>query len=171
MRRRRFSKRLVRYFWLLTALFLVFASVRLRPLSLSHAAQTGNVSLARFALKMGVDPNTQTSRVEGDDVMNALVGRHIAGGCGCPVLLEAASYRSSGVVRLLLDAGADPNRGDGAMPPLMAAVIGGDTECVRLLLLHGADPNGHYKDSTSVLESAPPKSVISAMLKRAGAKN
>ncbi len=86
-------------------------------------------------------------------------------------MVLAAIGRHPGVVKLLLDAGADSNRGDGAMPPLIAATLGGNPECVRLLLLHGADPNGHYKDGSSVLDSlSSPNPVIVAMLKHAGAK-
>ena len=170
MKRWKVPKRIARYIWLLIAVLFVFAALRLPPLLLIHAAETGNVSLTRFALEVGASPNTQTSRMEQDDVVNALAGRPVVGGIGCPVLLTAAFGGSPAVVKLLLNAGADPNRGDGAMPPLMAAVMGGNAECVRLLLLHGADPNGHYKDNTSVLDSAQHNALISAILKQAGAK-
>ena len=44
------------------------------------------------------------------------------------------------VVRLLLDAGADPNVGNGSRTPLSLAAEWGDVELARLLLEAGADP-------------------------------
>ena len=145
MSKRKLPKKIVRCLWLLTAVLLVFALVRLRPLLLIQAAQTGNVSLALLALKVGVNPNTMTSS-DVDDVLNNLVGSHKIGGSPRPVLVVAAISRHPSIVKLLLDAGANSDKGDGAMPSLIAATLGGDPECIRLLLLHGANPNGHYKD-------------------------
>ena len=170
MKRRKFPKKIVRCFWLFVAVLLVFSFVRLRPLLLVHAAETKNGSLAWLALKIGVNPNTMTSG-DVDDVLNNLAGSHQVGGVPRPVLVMAAINRAPDVVKLLLEAGADPNRGDGAMPPLIAATLGGDPECVRLLLLHGADPNGRYKDGSSALDSlSSPNPVIVAMLKHAGTR-
>jgi ankyrin repeat protein len=48
------------------------------------------------------------------------------------------------IVRMLLEAGADPNKesaGHTDGTPLCAAASWGRTEVVRLLLWHGADPN------------------------------
>jgi ankyrin repeat protein len=56
-------------------------------------------------------------------------------------LHAAASARHSGVGRLLLDAGADPDaRQQNGYTPLMAAAANGDRAFVRILLASGADP-------------------------------
>lgn len=53
----------------------------------------------------------------------------------------AAFSRDPASVRVLLEAGADPNGpGEGGFTPLHTAAQNGDTDLVRLLLDHGADP-------------------------------
>jgi ankyrin repeat protein len=60
---------------------------------------------------------------------------------GVQALHAAVAARSAESVRLLLDAGADPNvRQHGGWTPLMGAAAHGDDEIVDLLLGHGADP-------------------------------
>jgi ankyrin repeat protein len=171
MKRRKFLKRFAVSICFLTPILVVFASMRLRPILLIQAAQNGDVSLARRALQYGVSPNTQTCDIEFDDELNALAGTHVAGGSPYSVLTVATWRRHTTVVKMLLDAGADPNSGEPSRLPLMAAVVTHNTECVRLLLQHGANPKCCYdKDNTPILEMALPSSEIAVMLKQAGAK-
>jgi ankyrin repeat protein len=63
---------------------------------------------------------------------------------GSTPLYTAAVQGEVEIVRLLLEAGADPNResgGESEGTPVCAAASWGRTEVVRLLLQHGADPN------------------------------
>jgi ankyrin repeat protein len=63
---------------------------------------------------------------------------------GSTPLYTAAVQGELAIVRLLLEAGADPNQessGESEGIPLCAAASWGRTEVVRLLLEHGADPN------------------------------
>jgi ankyrin repeat protein len=64
--------------------------------------------------------------------------------CGSTPLYTAAVQGETEIVRLLLEAGADPNRESGGQSegtPLCAAASWGRTDVVWLLLQHGADPN------------------------------
>jgi ankyrin repeat protein len=59
-------------------------------------------------------------------------------------LHAAVAGRSGESVRLLLDAGADPNaRQHGGWTPLMAARQHGDQPVIDMLLAAGADPSDH----------------------------
>src|SRR5256885_8150896 len=63
---------------------------------------------------------------------------------GTTPLYKAAVQGETEIVRVLLEAGADPNLESGGQDegtPLCAAASWGRTEVVRLLLQHGADPN------------------------------
>jgi len=70
-------------------------------------------------------------------------------------LHSAASASHVEILRMLLDAGADPNaRQSGAWTPLHSAARNGNAECVALLLAHGADPIARNDEGTSVLAMA-----------------
>ena len=74
-----------------------------------------------------------------------------------PPLLHWAVLRSDRTsVRLLLDAGADPNlRGQGiGQSTLLLAVIRRDQELVTLLLTYGANPDGEEESGLTVREAA-----------------
>jgi DNA-binding CsgD family transcriptional regulator len=63
---------------------------------------------------------------------------------GTTPLYKAAVQGETEIVRMLLEAGADPDResrGEDEGRPLCAAASWGRTDIVRLLLEHGADPN------------------------------
>src|SRR5215831_853724 len=63
---------------------------------------------------------------------------------GSSPLYAAAVQGEAEIVRILLDAGADPNResaGESEGTPLCAAASWGHAEVVRLMLQYGADPN------------------------------
>ncbi len=70
-------------------------------------------------------------------------------------LNSAASGRHTEVVRLLLDAGGDPDaRQAHGWTPLHAAARNGDLATLALLLAAGADPAAVNDDGTSVAELA-----------------
>ena len=79
---------------------------------------------------------------------------------GITPLLEACGHCDSGgteCVRLLLEAGADPNRtGGNGETPLMTSCACGDQECVDLLLAAGAslDANGNDKGGVRLFINA-----------------
>ena len=75
-------------------------------------------------LSTGRDPNFTTAR-------------------GFSPLTSESRRGNPEIVKLLLNAGADPNRADRNEIPLMAAIIGKSVEVVRLLLDAGANPNAH----------------------------
>ena len=66
-------------------------------------------------------------------------------------LCNATMSGNSDIVRLLLEAGANPSQPEPGLAPRGSALIGaasqGDEELVRLLLAHGADPNGGVESS------------------------
>jgi ankyrin repeat protein len=65
-----------------------------------------------------------------------------------PPLVGASWAGSPGVVRRLLDAGADPDlASDGRFTAMYAAAVLGDREVVELLLDHGADPEPEVDQS------------------------
>jgi len=73
-------------------------------------------------------------------------------------LHSAAAAPSVEIVRLLLDAGADPSaRQSGGFTPLQAAAQHGDAEMARALLEHGADPAAASDDGRTALSIAEEK--------------
>lgn len=65
-------------------------------------------------------------------------------------LHAAVAGRNEEAVRLLLQAGADPNAVQhGGWTPLMAAEEHGDERIIELLLAHGADPASGKRSTTS----------------------
>ena len=74
-------------------------------------------------------------------VFQALRDRGVPPSAGStPLLYYPVQQGDLGMVRLLLDAGANANEpGLGGQPPLSTAAGTGDTALVRLLLAHGAD--------------------------------
>ena len=66
-------------------------------------------------------------------------------------LCNATKSGHSDIVRLLLEAGANPSQPEPGLAPRGSALIGaasrGDEELVRLLLAHGADPNSGVESS------------------------
>jgi uncharacterized protein len=88
------------------------------------AAFFGQADAARFLMERGADVDaTGTGWMTGTALHAAASGQH------------------AGVIKLLLDAGAEPNvRQSGGWTPLHAAVMNGDEVSERLLLDAGADP-------------------------------
>jgi uncharacterized protein len=68
---------------------------------------------------------------------------------------SAASRLQSDVVRILLEAGANPNvRQSAGWTPLHAAAMNGDLTSVELLLASGADPTATNDEGRSVIDLA-----------------
>lgn len=88
---------------------------------LGEAAAMGNEDLVRCLLNHGANPNGSVKYPGG------------------PLL--AAAGQSTGVVQLLLKAGAKVNPDAGRDSPLAAAAVFGKIDVVRILLAAGADPN------------------------------
>jgi ankyrin repeat protein len=94
----------------------------LKNADLLTACEKGDALAVRKLLGEGVSPNA--ARTSGASALTyAIAGRHIE------------------VVRLLLEAKADPNRTSLGMPPLFLASEKGDVKTVELLLRHGASVN------------------------------
>ncbi len=94
----------------------------LKNADLLAACEKGDALEVRRLLGEGVNPNA--SRSSGANALTyAIAGRHTE------------------VVRLLLEAKADPNRASLGMAPLFLASEKGDVKTVELLLKHGADVN------------------------------
>lgn len=88
---------------------------------------------------------------------------------GYTVLEHAAGQPD--MVRLLLEAGADPNLGDSSTPLIEAAGKAGNAAAVGLLLTAGADPNAADKTGYTPLMAAAKAgdSDLTAALLKAGA--
>ncbi|HEX5542127.1 MAG TPA: ankyrin repeat domain-containing protein, partial [Micromonospora sp.] len=88
------------------------------------ATLSGDVEAVRRQLAAGADPDA--------------VDRHLA----TTALSAAAQARCEAIVRLLLDAGADPEMiAPRSWSPLLVAVNTGDVTVVRMLLDSGVDPS------------------------------
>ena len=102
------------------------------PIDLVDAISAGNTERLRDLLSGGRDVNFANSRSRDSSM-----------------LCLACRIGNETNVRLLLDAGADPNRPDDTDIPLTAAVFRERMEVVRVLLDAGADPNltnpGEYR--------------------------
>lgn len=95
----------------------------------------GHTKRVRRRLRRGADPNAADED-------------------GTTPLYRAAVQSETRIVKLLLEAGAQPNvqsRGDSEGLPLCAAVAHGKVKIVRVLLAAGADPNlaEDYEDAMS----------------------
>jgi len=119
---------------------------RRSEIDLHYAIQSGRIKEVARLLKKGVDPN-------------ALEDRKFFQTALCTAISEAARAlwtrgkvtkkaigrreRSSEIIRLLLQAGADPNLRTLTRTPLNLAVHKADYEVTQLLLESGTSPSGH----------------------------
>ena len=102
--------------------------------ALLHACFRGNYEIAALLVRRGADVNSTS--IHGYGTMSNV---HLY-----PIEL----------VRLLLDAGADPSRELADWTPLMAAASGGRADVVAELLRRGADVNGRSLSRRTALEAA-----------------
>ena len=87
-------------------------------------------------------------------------------------LCNATMAGNSDIVRLLLEAGADPSQPEPGLAPRGSALIGaasrGDEELVRLLLAHGADPNGGVESSGNPCGRAANETIRELLVEAGG---
>jgi ankyrin repeat protein len=126
----------------------------LRNADFLAACEDGNATKVQGMLKDGADPNA--ARPTGANALSyAVAGRHTE------------------VVRLLLDARADPNRTSAGLSPLFLAAELGDFETVKLLIRSGANVNAklHAVDEdlkaregdTALIAAASPNGTASTV--------
>ncbi|MBK5222954.1 MAG: ankyrin repeat domain-containing protein [Acidimicrobiia bacterium] len=140
---------------------------QISPLSL--VAISGRLDMAQALLDAGADPDSGSSG--GRTIVSPLGGAAGAGEVemtallidagagpdadvnsddGMRLLPHASMYGYTDAMRLLLDAGADPNGGydrrANTAGPLLIAVLGGRIEAVRMLLDAGANPQSALLD-------------------------
>lgn len=130
---------------------------------LMSAVDSGQVAKLTLVLSESVDVNVETAN--GRRALTIAAGLGFPSGvksllkagakvdAGSPAftaLTQAVRAGSVAAVKLLLDAGANPNRSakDGRLP-LMLAARGGHDEVLRVLLDKGADVNGRNADDGS----------------------
>jgi len=121
---------------LLSAL-LLSCSNAVDDTDLTLAVRAGDVSRTRVLLARGANPNQPV------------------GVNGWPPLLHAVHKNQLGTAEVLLERGAEIDRGgpDGMTPLMMAAGYGND-DMVDLLLRHGANPHLKTKDGATALDFA-----------------
>lgn len=113
---------------------LAIRNISFNANSFVKAAATGDIDVVHMFLKSDMSPNARSDQkvIASEKRLPAI----------CPALTAAAILGHAEVVRILLDAGADPNAKDGnGRTALFPAVTTNYTEIVRLLLDKGADPN------------------------------
>lgn len=140
---------------------------------LIQASLFGHVEVVKYLLQHGANPNIKDeygstaldSAVHNEpqlnkdvtainEIVKSLISaganvNHVVNGVhvGSTVLIDASNNGYSDVVKMLLEAGADPNiTDDYNNTPISLASNAGYTEIVKVLLEHGANPN--VKDSS-----------------------
>jgi len=104
---------------------------------LRSAASGGHVEVVRHLLQRGA-------------VVDAANPSHVT------ALGHAVAFRAYDVVRMLLEAGADPRQADpeSGWTPLMNAAMAGDSLMIRILLDAGADPGARDQQGKSAADYA-----------------
>ena len=104
--------------------------------ALTWAAYLGAYAAARHLLEAGADPNHRAPPESATALDRLMMAWHLARG-GVPRMPPLREEQRFAIARLLLEAGADPNR-SGGIPPLETALFSGRTDLVALFLDHGA---------------------------------
>src|SRR5262245_33424317 len=109
--------------------------------ALIWASRSGSIEAITLLLDSGADVNLPGSTGDNWDATP---------------LQHAILQRQTAVVRLLLDRGADLNRGAGPGSPAPLHLAAGDTDptILKLLLAHGADPAAEDEDGATPLSRA-----------------
>ncbi len=109
--------------------------------ALIWASRSGSVEAIGVLLDSGADVNLPRSTGDNWDATP---------------LQHAILERKPAAVRLLLDRGADPNRGGGSrsLAPLLLAAGDTDAAILKLLLAHGADPTVEDENGATPLSRA-----------------
>ena len=109
--------------------------------ALIWASRSGSIEAIKVLLDSGADVNLPGSTGDNWDATP---------------LQHAILQRQPAAVRLLLDRGADPNRGAGPGSPAPLLLAAGDTDpaILKLLLAHGADPTVEDEHGTTPLSRA-----------------
>jgi ankyrin repeat protein len=156
-----------------TALIAADACVQRPETPLTQAATRNDVAAIRHLLKDGHEADEDgdswtaliwASRTGSIDAITLLLDAgadvNLPGPSGdnwdATPLQHAILQRQAAAVRLLLDRGADPNRGagPGTLTPLLLAAGDTDPTFVNLLLAHGADPTVEGENGITPLSRA-----------------
>jgi cytohesin len=121
-----------------------------KPRTLNAAVNAGDLESVLELIQQGQDLHKMNS------------------GDGLTPLARAVNEQHAEIVKALLNAGANPNRG-GVEVPLASAASLGNLELVDLLLKAGADPNHPGEDDETALQFATNAAVAERLL-QAGAK-
>ena len=115
--------------------------------ALIWAARSGSVDAINVLLDSGADVSLPGSTGDNWDATP---------------LQHAILQRQPAAVRLLLDRGADPNRGAGGnLTPLFLAAGDTDPAILKLLLAHGADPSVENENGATPLSRAVSAGTLS----------
>jgi hypothetical protein len=112
---------------------------------LQTAVDSGNVGTVDWMLRKGAAPHPlMLVRDVGVDIAGLLIAHIVASGADvkaafCQPLICAVVRDDVAVVRLLLDAGADANRGEPIQPQVTPIFYANSRQMVQLLVLAGAD--------------------------------
>lgn len=122
------------------------------------AAQHGHTKIVKLLLNAKADPNLKRDAFSAHnlDPFNENVGRHKLINVDYTALMLAAKNNHPDIVKLLLDAKAEPNaQNHYKNTALILAAIEGHPEIIKLLLNAGADPNiKNHENVTALLEAA-----------------
>jgi hypothetical protein len=153
-----------RLWWLATALAVFLAALAWVPRVLRQHSLDGMLVLASGYL--GDPPRPQ----EVADLLRRGARPSTRGAKDYSALFWASKSGSTPVVKLLLEAGADPSDPESWSPALIGAASYGHPHVVSLLLSYGADPNLRDRYGETALQAAQSEGHIAivALLKQAG---
>lgn len=160
--------------------------------ALDWAAFYGKVDVIKLLLDQGADPNiargnrisapvgwavmSEHSGAKHLDAIKLLLARGAnvdAPQAGDPALHTASLFRKVEFVKLLIEAGANPNRRNSKdATALISAAIGGNVDIIKMLMAAGADVNAENKYGETALDCAYDRDRPEAVrfLEQAGAK-